>query len=96
MPTIAQDPERIVTLDGFLDHVIRYANPKVDHVTSEFMSMLHTRILRALRAAELGQCEAPNDNVLRAYFRMYTLLRQETVSRSRIISTAEAVVDWLR
>lgn len=92
MPPDPQNPKRIRTVNEFLDTVIEEANKHLDHKTEEFMRMLHTRIIRTARKDN----ELVEDGVLKAYFRMYVLLNNEVVSRTRIIATAEAVVGWLR
>lgn len=90
----------IKNLDDLLDNVIHFANEHQEHNTDEFMKGLHNRILLSVRDPDPGATEGRgvrfNDRVTIAYFRIYAILRQKTTSRTRIISTAQSVVDWVR
>lgn len=92
MSTTAQSTEGIRTIDEFSDFIITEANKHIDHSTEEFMAKVHKRILKSARQDNV----TVEDSVLKAYFRMYALLHNRVVSRTRIIATMEAVVVWLR
>lgn len=89
MPDSTRNSKAIVTLEEFLDNVIYNAFERLEFNTRDFMSQLHARVLKGMR-------EKGDKKVALAYFEMYALLNQEKTSRSRIISTAEGVVEWLK
>ena len=82
----------MATIDDFLDYIIFLANTKVDHNIQDFMATVHRKILASMNNEDVKV----NDNVLKAYFRMYALLRGNVISRSRIITTAQGVVEWIK
>lgn len=92
MSATPQDPKGIRTLDELVDYTISEANKHIDHHTDEFMKRLHARILKSMR----NDNDLVDDQVLKAYFRMYALLHNRVVSRTRIVATVDAVVNWLR
>lgn len=56
------------------------------------MEKVHGRIIKGMR----HEPNSVHSDVMKAYFQLYALLANEKVSRTRIISTAEGVVHWLR
>lgn len=90
MQSTIEQPKLITSLDEFLDYVIKESQPSVDHNVKEFMEKMHRNIVKAKRS------ERPvHGDVLIAYFEMYALIRQEKVSRTRLVSTAQGVIMWL-
>ena len=76
-------------MEDFVDTIKTVAQRKHDWKTKEFMEIIHSMIISAVKHDQI------HDSVLVVYFRMHKELKQST-TRSQIISVAESISSWLK
>ena len=84
--------KEIVNIDDFSDYIVQLANTKPEHNIQDFMTTVQRKILASMTHENI----TVDDRVLKAYFRTYALLRGSVISRSRIIGTSKAVIEWIK
>lgn len=80
----------IITLDDFMDSVMKVSGERAEWKSKEFMDTLAFRIVDTIKKRRVV-----SGDVFTAYFHLYALLGKRA-SRERIRASALGVKDWLR